>query len=97
MELFDGDDANLLHIAQHDVTADAAEHVLTNNPLDLDTPLLESEERLAQVGVTRQGRILVVISKVRGECVRIVTSFDASRRDKLLFERWRGGKNATKT
>jgi hypothetical protein len=37
VEIFDWDDANLLHIAQHDVTPEEAEYVLFHDPLDLDT------------------------------------------------------------
>jgi uncharacterized protein len=97
VELFDWDDANLLHIAEHDVSTIEAEYVVTHDPLDLDIQVRESEERLAQVGVTEQGRILVVISVMRADRIRVVTAFDAPRRHKLLFERWRGENYGTET
>jgi len=63
----------------------------------LYTQVRESEERLAQVGATRKGRILVVISVARREIIRVVTAFDAARRYRLLFELWRGENYGTKT
>jgi uncharacterized DUF497 family protein len=77
---FDWDDANRQHIAEHDVTTDEAEEFIANDPLDLDKQDDEGEERYLQVGETRKGRILLVVSTWRGQRIRIVTAFDAPRR-----------------
>lgn len=34
-DLFDWDDANILHLAEHDVQPDEAEEVILGDPLDL--------------------------------------------------------------
>jgi uncharacterized DUF497 family protein len=97
VQFFEWDDANLLHIDQHDVSADEAEHALTHGSLDVKVEVRESEERFVQVGATGRGRILRLISVVRGNTIRVVTAFDAPRRDRRLFERWRGESYGTKT
>jgi uncharacterized DUF497 family protein len=81
---FDWDDANIQHIAEHDVDAEEAEYVIAHDPLDVEVQVRESEERFVQVGATAVGRILLVISIERGDRVRVVTAFDASRRHRLM-------------
>jgi hypothetical protein len=34
--LFDWDDANILHVAEHDVTPEEAEEVILRDPLDIE-------------------------------------------------------------
>jgi uncharacterized protein len=89
---FDWDAANYEHIAEHDVSPREAEYVVLHDPLDLEVQVREREERFVQVGATPKGRILVVVSTVRGDLVRVVTAFDAPRRYRLAYERWRGGR-----
>ena len=89
MLVFDWDDANRDHIAEHDVAPLEAEQVILNDPLDLDVQVSEAEERYVQVGETNRGRVLRVISTVRGPSVRVVTAYDAPKRDRLAYEEWR--------
>lgn len=89
MGVFDWDEANRSHIAEHGVSTSEVEFVVLHDPLDLEVQLREGEERFVQVGATGQSRVLVVISTVRGELVRVVTAFDAPRRYRVAFERWR--------
>jgi len=86
---FDWDDANRKHIAEYDVTTAEAEHALTHDPLDIEVEIREGEERLVQVGATASGRILTIISTLRGEHVRVSTAFNASRRRRREFEQSR--------
>ena len=87
--VFDWDDGNREHIAEHGVTADEAEYALVHDPLDIEVEFREGEERLVQVGATAKGRILTVISILRAERIRVVTAFDASRSRRMQFERSR--------
>jgi uncharacterized protein len=87
--LFDWDDANRQHISEHDVSSDEAEYVVTHDPWDVEFQIIEGEERFVQVGVTTRGRVLQVVSTVRGEFVRVVTAYDASRRRRAAYERWK--------
>ena len=77
--LFDWDEANIAHIAEHDVTPLEAEEVITNHPLDLDYVVRNGEMRLRQAGETTAGRILAVISVFRNGRTRVVTAYPASR------------------
>ena len=76
---FDWDDANLMHIAEHAVTAAEAEYVLEGPTLDIEYQDWHEEERFAEAGMTALGRILVVITTWRGLRIRVVTAYDAPR------------------
>lgn len=87
---FDWDDANLHHIARHDVMREEAEQVLMNEPVDLDFEYLGEEPRWAVLGRTETGRLLVVIFTERGPALRVVTAFDATKHEqRVYFERKR--------
>jgi len=77
---FDWDAANLGHIARHGVTRDEAEQAIQNDPLDLGTEVIKGERRDLSLGATKSGRVLQFVTTMRGERVRVVTAFPASRR-----------------
>lgn len=87
--MFDWDEANLAHIARHDVAQHEAEEVYNSNPLYLDYSFEAGEERHREIGETLKGRILVVVSTMRGELVRVVTAYEASRALRLTFFAYR--------
>jgi hypothetical protein len=77
--MFDWDEANIAHIAEHEVLPSEAEEVVANNPLDLDYVIRNGELRLRQAGETSTGRILAVITTVRNGLTRVITAYPASR------------------
>ena len=77
--LFDWDDANILHLAEHDVVPEEAEEVLLGDPLDAGFDVVNGEERWSYLGETDEGRVLRVLIAMRGERIRVLTAFDASR------------------
>ena len=80
------DDANIAHIAEHDVTLEEAEQVLLNDPMEMDFDAGPGgEERWVYLGETDEGRILQVIITLRGEKIRVVTAFEPVRRLKGLY------------
>jgi len=81
--VFDWDEANIRHLARHDITPDEAEYVLMNDPQHLSTQIDENEERLVEIGFTKAGRCLVVLSTWRGNRQRVVTAYDAPRALKM--------------
>jgi uncharacterized DUF497 family protein len=76
--MFDWDEGNIAHIAEHGVFPDEAEEVVLNNPLDIDYRVEDGEVRVRQVGETAEGRILAVATTERGNLIRVVTAYDAS-------------------
>jgi uncharacterized protein len=76
--MFDWDEDNLKHVAEHGVEPFEAEEVVANDPLDLEEQFRNGEERLMQVGETNALRILVVITTWRGSKIRVVTAFPAT-------------------
>jgi uncharacterized DUF497 family protein len=81
------DEGNLAHIAAHKVRAAEVEELLDNDPLDLEVQMVNGEERIVQVGMTRAGRVLMVATTWRGDELRVVTAFPASPGFRQLYLR----------
>jgi uncharacterized DUF497 family protein len=82
---FDWDDANIGHLTPHQISPDEAEQAIQNRPVDLESHIRNGEERIAQVGETDAGRILIVVSTMRGKKVRVVTAWPAKERLRRYF------------
>ena len=87
---FDWDKSNAQHIALHQITPREAEEVISNDPLDLDSETVDGEERIISMGLTNRGRLLIVVTTMRQERVRVVTAFSAPKRMEVLYLRERG-------
>lgn len=72
--MFDWDEANVSHIARHGVLPHEAEEVILSHPLDISYVTRNGEERIEQLGETLSGRILSVVSTMRGEKIRVITA-----------------------
>ena len=83
--LFDWDEENSRHLAAHEISPVETEHVIRNRPLDLESHLRNNEERVVQVGETDARRILVVVSTMRDERIRVVTAWPAKERLRRYF------------
>lgn len=83
---FDWDDANIEHLARHDVLPAEFEQAMLNDPEDLHYDSVEGEDRFHSVGMTNGGRLLFLSWTVRWEKVRAVTAFDAPRSVKSEWE-----------
>ena len=57
-----------------------AEEVIGSDPLEISAETVSGEERLVSLGPTKSGRILVVVSTMRRDLIRVVTAFPANRR-----------------
>ena len=76
---FDWDEQNTSHLGRHEITPAEAEQAILNRPIDLGSHLRNGEERLALIGETDAGRILAVVTTMRGKKVRVVTAWPANR------------------
>lgn len=74
---FDWDAENLAHIARHGVTAAEVEYVLTHPTVDLGFQDWHNEERFSEAGPTPMGRLLLVVTTMRGYKTRVVTAYEA--------------------
>jgi uncharacterized protein len=83
--IFDWDNANIAHIAEHDVTPEEVEAVILGDPLDAGFEVVEGEERWSYLGETAEGRILRVVITLRGERMRVVTAFEPEKHWKVLY------------
>ncbi len=92
---FDWDEANIAHIARHDVMPQEAEEAIRNNPLDLGSRIHEGELRMTQLGRTNAGRILLVVSTWRGTLIRVVTSYPARKKAQQFYSKRTGGSDGT--
>jgi uncharacterized protein len=86
--IFDWDEANLGHVAQHNVKQEEAEQAILGDPLDIEMQVAEQgndEERLLQIGETVKGRILQLLSTWRGGKVRVISAWDAPKQLKTYY------------
>lgn len=90
---FDWDDANISHIARHEVTAAEAEEVVRGASLALPVEERDGEQRHTELGETAAGRLLLVVWTLRRSRIRVVTAFTAHRKWRALWGRIRGGRS----
>ena len=82
---FEWNEANISHIGEHGVTPEEAEQVTLNRPIDLGSQLRSGEERTAQIGETDSGRVLIVVTTMTGEKIRVVTAWPANKKYRRYF------------
>lgn len=84
--LFDWDDANLDHIAEHGIEPEEAEMaVLDPARVSRTAYALDGERRYALVGATEDGRHLFVVFTRRGSATRVISARDATDREKRSY------------
>lgn len=82
---FDWDFENIRHIARHGVTPEEAEEALSGPTLEIPTEDDSTEERLSEVGMAKNGRILLVATTLRDQRLRVVTAFEPNVRIKRYY------------
>lgn len=82
---FDWDEFNIAHIAKHGVEPHEAEEAYNSDPIYLDYLIEDGEQRHREIGETLAGRILVVVSTMRGDWVRIITAYLPDRPLRLTY------------
>jgi len=75
--MFDWDEQNIRHIAEHDVTPEEAEEVMANDPTFVEEQEAEGEQRFLHVGTTDALRCIVIVITWRGDLPRVVTAYEA--------------------
>jgi uncharacterized DUF497 family protein len=86
--MFDWDEDNVDHIAEHGVDPEEAGEVLSS-PARIHVPAYstESEERRAVIGPTEDGRLLFVVIARREGRIRVVSARDATPGEKKRYRR----------
>lgn len=84
---FEWDEENREHIARHGLRVEDVEFALQHRTLDLGLQDWQEEERFSEVGMTASGRVIEVVTTWRGNKVRVVTAYDATKRKRILFSR----------
>ena len=86
---FDWNEANIEHIAEHDVTPDEAEEVFSDekNVLDEDTEHSIIENRFLIIGKTEKDRLLYQILTRREDKIRVISSRDINKKEVHLYEK----------
>ena len=74
--MFDWDEANIAHIAEHNVLPHEAEEAATFKPVALYAALRNGEERFVQIGETHAGRVLLIVTTPRNDRTRVITAHD---------------------
>ena len=83
--------ANIDHIKRHEVTQQEVEEICYNNPVILSG----HSNRLMCIGFTKSGRALIVILDPEPikDVYYPVTARSADRKERLYYNKQRGGKN----
>jgi uncharacterized DUF497 family protein len=85
MAEFDWDDANIAHIAEHEIDPSEAEEAILGDAVYLGYSVKDGEDRFMQIGETLAGRVLVVIYTPRNALTRVVTAWPANRAYRKLY------------
>lgn len=86
--LFDWDDANRQHIANHDVEPEEAEEALLDpRRVGAAAYNVGDERRWAYLGATELGRVLFIVFTRRSGLVRVVTARDAGTTELRRYRR----------
>ncbi|MDN5696463.1 MAG: BrnT family toxin [Rubrobacter sp.] len=85
---FDWDEANIGHVARHEVEPwEAEEALLDTGRVGTAAYNVRGETRWATLGATEAGRVLFVVSTRRAEKIRVVTARDAEDKEKRRYRR----------
>lgn len=86
---FEWDDANIEHIASHNVTPEEAEQIFfdINNALKEDIKHSIIEDRFIIIGKTQKGRLLYQIFTKRKNKIRVISSRDINKKEVKLYEK----------
>jgi uncharacterized DUF497 family protein len=81
---FDWDDANIEHIAAHQISPEEAEEALSD-PFRIPAYRVGGERRRAVLGSTEDGRLLFVVTTRRGNGIRVITARDATTSERRRY------------
>lgn len=86
---FEWDEANVEHIARHNVSPAEAEEIFfdTKNVLDEDIEHSIAENRFIIIGKTKGKRLLYQIFTKRGNKIRVISSRDINKKEVELYEK----------
>ncbi|MDP2638115.1 MAG: BrnT family toxin [Candidatus Levybacteria bacterium] len=86
---FEWDDANIEHIARHNVSPAEAEEVFfdINNVQDEDVRHSIAEDRFIIIGKIKEGRLLYQIFTKRRNKIRVISSRDINKKEVQLYEK----------
>ena len=82
---FDWDGQNRNHLRSHRVSPRESEQIIQNDPLDLEYQTERGEERFKSLGVTNEGRPLIVVWTIREGKIRAVTAYPAGKSYEKLY------------
>jgi len=89
VDAFEWDEANIDHIARHNVTPAESEEVFfdTKNVLDEDIEHSIVEDRFIIIGKTKEGRLLYQVFTKRGNKIRVISARDINKKGVELYEK----------
>jgi uncharacterized DUF497 family protein len=87
---------NVRHLARHEISPAEAEQVLINWQIDLDSYTRNGELRVVQAGETDLGRVLVVVSTILNDKIRVVTAWPANEKIRRYFATQKRSRDAGK-
>jgi uncharacterized DUF497 family protein len=86
---FDWDQANITHLALHNVLPSEAEEAVIHRPIYLHFSVRGGEDRFVHVGETFAGRVLFFVVTPRNALTRVVTAYPPSPEIRAFYARER--------
>jgi len=86
----DWDASNLQHLASHRISRSEFEQAMMNDPVLVDFSDESGEERWYALGATGSLRVLFLVFNYRGESIRPITGWDASKKLREAYFRGKG-------
>jgi uncharacterized protein len=83
---FAWDDANITHLARHNIRPEEAEQCYRNDPLVIEEQYVNREDRYLALGETDAGRRLAVVFTIRQHRVRFITAYAMTREQQEIYE-----------
>jgi uncharacterized DUF497 family protein len=85
--IFDWDEHNIEHIAEHKLDPDSVEDAFYNRNVPAPAYNTPAEKRRTLIGTTDAGRVIYVVYTRRSSKIRVVTARDATVSEKRRYRR----------
>ncbi len=82
---FEWDAVNTKHLRRHRITETEAEEAILMDSVEIGIQPHPSEDRVLSTGRTKKGRLLTIVYAMRGDRIRVVTGYPATRRQQRIY------------
>lgn len=82
---FEWDAVNIRHLRRHKITQAEAEEAIMTDSIEMGVQHSPTEDRVLCLGRTATGRLLTIVYAMRGDRIRVVTGYRATKRQQRIY------------